>query len=262
MRALGTFNISVGTSMALEKDAFGELQYTGSFLVNLRTLARNLIASYPKEDNPSTEQMYKDLKSDLMELVKWLDESSKTKVIDLIVYYPTYKSVGSVFSKADLVTEKTMTERILNFNKKIGTLCDRLYKEFPKQIKRNDTSLPQFSGKGLIITHHVVDLVMTNSVTRLKLLESYTGTAKPYTQWYTKLTGGKNLYYIPFNKLTIQVFGDNSTNFYSSKYALKEMICEYAQRWKWTSGTSMSKVKSDINGLPSGINKAGLKLLI
>jgi len=262
MRTLGAFEMSVGTSMALEKDAIDEITVANSFLVNLRTLVRNVIQSYAPDDIIDADIVIKDTKSDLTELAKWLAAAVNRRSLVFKVYYPSYKSLRSVYSKAELVTNDTRREKARQQYDLIEKVCKRLCLEFPKQITQTDTQLPKFDGKGLIITHHVVDLTMTTSVTRLKLLESHTGTAKPYTKWYTKLTGGKDLYYMPFNRLSIQVFGDKATNFYSSSAGLKKLVEDLAISKEWNAGTSFTKVRSDINGLPSGITKAGLKLLL
>lgn len=261
MRNLGALNMSVGTSLALEKDAFTEVSLASTFLVNLRTLVRNVIGAYSEESEITKENIIRDTKSDLTELAKWLTEASNKRSLRFIVYYPTYKSLPSIYRKADLVTEKTRKPKAQARHQLTEAVCDELYKQFPKQIDRTDTQLPKFDGRGLIITHHVVDLTLTTATTRLKLLESHTGTVKPFTKWYTKLTGGQDLFFMPFNKLTIQIFGDKSTNFYSSSLALKKMVVDLAQSKKWNSGTTYSRVRSDINGLPPGITKAGLKLL-
>jgi len=262
MRTLGAFNMSVGTSMALEKDAIDEITQTNSFLVNLRTLVRNVMQSYAPDDIIDVETVIKDTKSDLTELAKWLAAAVGRRSLVFIVYYPSYKSLRSIYSKADLVTNETRREKARKSQDILEKVCLKLAQEFPQQITKTDTQLPKFGGRGLIITHHVVDLTTTPSTTRLKLLESHTGTAKPYTKWYTKLTGGKDLFYMPFNRLSIQVFGDKAVNFYSSSMGLKKLIEDLAISKQWNSGTSYSKVRSDINGLPAGITKAGLKLLL
>jgi len=209
MRTLGAYNLSVGTSLALENEASNELGLTESFLVNLRTLVRNVMAAYESKDTITFDQVLKDTRSDLGELARWLDQNAAGRTLSFIVYYPTYKSLASSYPKADLVTPKTRKPKAQEAVGLLERVCDALYKQYPKQIQRTDVSLPKFDGRGLIITHHTVDLTFTPSITRLKLLESYTGVAKPYTKWYTKLTGGNKLYFIPFNRLTIQVFGDN-----------------------------------------------------
>lgn len=261
MRTLGALKLSVGTSMALEKDALFQLQTTTAFMVNLRTLVRNVIQSYQTDEKPTEDQLFNDSKSDLGELAKWLSESSGFRVINFIVYYPSYKSLPSLFKKAERVDPEQMKTKRAEEYRLIEKICNRLLATYPKQITKTDSTLPSFVGKGLIITHHVVDLTLTSAVTRLKLLESYTGVIKPYTQWYTKLTGGTELHFIPFNKLTIQIFGDRSTNFYSSSKAIKDLTVQLAHNKKWSSGTSFSKVKSDINSMPRSITREGLKLL-
>lgn len=262
MRQLGGLGMSIGTSMCFENEAPATIRTTDSVLINLWTLTRNAQQSFLRDDPDSTspEKIAAAVDDDLAKISNWLNETRGTRPISLVVYYPTYKSLDRKFNKADLWEPKSDLQKA---NAKLMKESSEIvYKKYEKHITRNDCDLPEFGGKALIITHHVVDLTLTNSTTRLYLLESHTGLIKPYTQWYTKLTGGDNLYYMPFNRLTIQVFGDKSTNFKSSTHGIKMIVKNLAEQSKWTSATTMDKVRKNINSLPGGIEKAGLLLLL
>lgn len=258
-REVGTLGMSVGTSMAFESEGASAIVSADALLFNLRTLIRNARESFPGEV-PTVKHLTEAVKDDIVKVGKWLETNRGTRPISMLVYYPTYKSLDKVYGKAELwkPTTDAQKQTVSDIETVGKALCD----EYKGLIKKTDCEIPEFSGRGIILTHHAVDLTFTSAITRLNLLESHTGSLKPYTQWYTKLTGGSELFYLPFNHLTIQVFGDRSTNFRSSKLALKNLVKKIAQDARWTSATSYDRVKFTIRNLPAGTDKAGLLMLL
>ena len=254
--------MSVGTSLAFEASGGDFVRTADTVMFNLRTLVRNAQQAYEKDDKEQStiSQLVKDVESDLMIIGKWLEQNRKGRPISMIVYYPSYRGMGSKFRHANLW--KPTTEKQKAYARLIEDVCDNLVEKHKAVIQKTDINLPEFKGRGVIMTHHVVDLTTTPSIGRLFLLESHTGAVKPYTKWYTKLTGGTDLYYIPFNHLTIQIFGDKSTNFKSSSHGIKELVKSLAVTAKWTSATSMSRVRGTIADLPDSVDKAGLMLML
>lgn len=258
-REVGTLGMSVGTSLAFESEGSDAIVSADTLLFNLRTLIRNAYHAY--ENPPSAKEVIKAVKDDIIKIGKWVESRRGTRPISMVLYYPSYRGLDKLFSKADLW--KPTKEGQIKYDallKEVGkALCD----EYKTLIKQTDCSTPNFSGVGIIMTHHTVDLVLVDGITRLYLLESYTGNLKPYTQWFTKLTGeSKDLFYMPFNRLTIQVFGDKATNFKSSSLGIKNIVKQIAQDAKWTTATSYERVKFTIRNLPSGVDKAGLLMMI
>lgn len=259
-RVIGALGMSIGTSAAIEQnDAASQIRLSDVVLFNLLTLIRNAHDAYETKEEKeklTADQVFKDVIEDLKSLAKWMEVARKTKPIEMIVYYPSYTTLGLRFPLADL--KKPKTELQIKYDTLSKEVAKKIYSKYEKIIKKTDVGMPTFKGKGIVLTHHVVDLVMVDAIARLTLLESYTGKLKPYTLWNTKLTGGDELFYMPFNKLTIQVFGDKSTNFKSSSAAIKDLVKELAKLHSWTSATTMSRVRANINSLPQGVNKAGL----
>lgn len=262
MRALGALNMSVGTSLAFELGG-DSVKSADTLLFNLRTLVRNAMQSYEGDEatNIKPDQLVKDVENDLILISKWVEENRRGKPIQLIVYYPTYKGIKSKFKHADhyVPKEKSKKEEQL---KVLGQVAEAVAKKYAKLIVETDVDLPAFTGKGVIMTHHVVDLTTTQSTGRLFLLESHTGVIKDFTQWYTKLTGGEKLNYIPLNHLTIQIFGDNSNHFKSSSHGIKELVKRVAIEAKWTSATTISRVRNTIGNIAQGADKAGLLMMM
>mgnify|MGYP003482623717 CR=1 FL=1 len=262
-RAVGGLGMSVGTSYAIENGGADAMRGADTILFNLRTLIRNAQASYEAADPDynKVDQLVKDVESDLLLLGKFIEQNRKGKPIQMVVYAPSYRGLKSRFKHADLYVpkENSKKEAYLKVAEKV---FDAVLKKYEKLLVKTDVGMPEFKGKGIVLTHHVVDLTEVSGIGRLYLLESHTGNLKSFTMWNTKLTGGDKLHYIPFNRLTIQIFGDNSVNFKSSSHAIKELVKKIAIDAKWTSATSMTRVRGSINDLPQGVDRAGLLMML
>lgn len=103
--------------------------------------------------------------------------------------------------------------------------------------------------RALIITHYCVDLLSRTKFTKLRLLESYTGNVKQKSAWNTKLTDGRNLVHIPFNRFTLQIFGDNYTHFDPFPHQVRKAIMELAVTRKWSPVTTIDKIRYSIDKL-------------
>ncbi|UVD32265.1 hypothetical protein [Vibrio phage phiKT1028] len=260
MRELGELGMSVGTSLAFESDeAKHAIPETDTFLINLRTLIRNTHGAYPKDD-PLINDI-DSLKAALIEDIKLIattiSEIAPRSTINVEIYYPSYNSLGRKFPHATLWKPKTDKQKELH--QLYDDIAEEFIKEYPTLVTKTDCGMPEFKGRGLVITHHVVDLVLTEGWSRLRLLESQTGAVKPYLMWYTKLTGSNNES-IPLNRMTIQVFGDKSTNFLGQSLAIKKLVKDLASKANWTSATTPQRCRSSINTYMSGVDRDGLML--
>lgn len=263
-RSVGALGISVGTSLCLEAGTLQSFRNVDEVLFNLRTLVRNARESYTREESEfnDVDQLTKDVAGDITFLAKYVETHRNGRPVKMIVYFPTYKGIDGKYPKADIKDPLKGTDKQKEEEQIIFKVCEAIQKKYEKLIVKTDVGMPSFGGNGIVLTHHPVDLCETSGVTRLKLLESYTGVLKSYPDWYTKLTNGKKLMGIPLNRLTIQVFGDNSTNFKASSSGIREVVKRLADDHNWTSATSMSRVRSTIAGLPPGIERSGLMLML
>lgn len=254
MRTLGNLGISVGTSLAFEgdfKDVIGE---TDTILLNLRTLVKSVMdASQDTGEYKKKSLMVQWTLDDIKGISKILEEHRGHRPLNMIIYNPSYLTLKMHFVAGDFWKPKTLKQ--IEREDMLDSVCSKVSSELKELVKNNVSSLPKFEGKGLILTSYPVDLLLTESNRRLYLLERYTGTVKPFNLWYTKLTGSEDLENMPFNKLTIIVFGDKSTTFRSSKQALKDEVKELAIKGKWTSYTTVEKVRATINRFCSPADK-------
>lgn len=263
MRTLGEIlPMSVGTALAFEgEEGKHAIPKADTFLINLRTLIRNVHGAFSKDD-PQIEDidvLKSALLEDIKQIASTITEIAPRSVIHVEIYYPSYKSLGQKYPHANIWKPRTPKQIALN------DLYEKVAKSFIKDhsslVTLTDVGLPTFKGKGLVITHHPIDIADTESWGRLTLLESHSGVAKPYLQWNSKLTGKETANYnIPLNRMTIQVFGDNSVNFLGQSNAVKKLVRDLAVKAGWTSATTPQRCRSSINTYLTGVDKKGLLL--
>ncbi|QYN80023.1 hypothetical protein PQD71_gp130 [Kosakonia phage Kc263] len=254
-RTKGTVPISVGTALAFEVLPGTDMKRYHSLLINLRTIVRNARQAYDQY-TPTVNELFQACKEDIVGLAEFIVSMKLKTDLELKLYYPSYRGLPRLFPLAKLKNvEREGTEKQKAIHTLEKNVLDKLLVEFDKGIIKVDSTIPPFAGQALIITHHAVDLVTSESYSRLNLLESHTGTIKNYTLFYTKLTGSDKLTNIPLSKLTIQIFGDNSTNFYAHSIAVKNEIKQLAEAARWSTASPPGQVARSIRSLNNSPEK-------
>lgn len=254
-RTKGTIPVSVGTALALEGLPDKPIYRFHSFLINLRTIVRNARQAYD-DYIPTTAELVQACKEDIVGLAEFIISMKLKTDLDIKFYYPSYKGLSILFPLAKIKNvEKDGTDKQKAIAKLEKETIDKLMPEFDKYIEKVNCVVPKFAGEAIILTHHPVDLVTTKSYPRLYLLESHTGAIKNYTLFYTKLTGSDKLTNIPMSKLTIQVFGDNSVNFYSQSMGVKNELKQLADHAHWSTASTPAMVARSIRSLSNSPEK-------
>lgn len=253
-RVRGTVPISVGTALALEALPNAPMHRYHTFLINLRVIVRNARQAYDQY-TPTTSELFQACKEDIVGLAEFIAAMKLKTDLDIKFYYPSYKGLPRLFPMAKLKGMGKEGTKEREFAVLDQSVIDKLLPEFGKNINHVDSVVPQFAGQALILTAHPVDLVTTDSYARLNLLESHTGAIKNYTLFYTKLTGSDKITNIPMNKLTIQIFGDNSMSFYSQSIAVKNEIRQLADAAHWSTASTPQMVARSIRSLNNSPEK-------
>lgn len=259
-REKGEAPLSIGTSLALESlGGFGEFPSASppifkynEMWVNLRTLIRNCFNAV--ERGQRIQVLASDLIEPLLEDIQVLLSTVELKSMGRLTvkfYYNTFKRLANEFPKAKIKTPSTdkqifeyaLEEKILSlFLKDYVSTLDNEVHEFDVRFKAK-------GDNAVILTHHPVDLLWRKQFRQLTLLESHSGALKPRAEWYTKLTGGRRYDRIPFNRLTLQVFGDGNTQFSSMSSKIKNRLLTLAEEGRWTPVTTDEKVRYTLNKL-------------
>lgn len=259
-REKGEAPLSIGTSLALESlCGFGEfpsddppVKNYPELWVNLRTLFRNFYTAIDREFRKElgASDLVMGLVDDLHVLVSTLELKSVGRV-KVVFYYCDFRSFEKEFPNAIWKKPKTALQVIEHEleNKTIKLLLSDEYRPHEQDIRHFNVRFTGQTGNTLLLTHYPCDLLWRSHFAQLTLLESHTGHFKTRDQWYTKLTGGKRYERIPFNRLTIQVFGDGNLLFSSMNRKIKERLVELADQYRWTPLTTDERVRFTLNEL-------------
>lgn len=251
-REKGAIPVSIGTSLALEaaSGVYPERPVSPAPILqvkevwfNLRTLFRNLVGCLPTEvkDLVTAGPLYAALLEELTIIESAVVKASEGRS-RAIFYVCDYSGMARKFPKALLKRPKTEKQEMA---KAIEDATLRAIWEDRPSVDLRSFRF-ELTGKypnSFIVTHLPVDLLSRYNFQKLELLESHTGAIKPYPQWHTKLTGGKELGHIPFNAFSLQVFGDNGHHFSPLPMKLRKEVLRLAEEDRWTSLTTEEKIR-------------------
>lgn len=245
-RTIGMLPISVGTSLAFESLIATPTKKIDSLMLNIDTIFRNAYQAYDTKVRSSltADQLYNDVIQDLGGVYEILGKISTNKSPNMVAYYCSYAGLEKRFKLAKIWKPETKIQ--LHYASLQDQVLKRLLSQLRGHIRLCDHTMPNGIRNTFVLTHHIVDLVVPNGYGDITLIESHTAVLKEKGQWYTKLTGGSKLERIPFNPLTLQVFGDNSTNFKANDFKYKSAILMLAEQYKWTPMTTVERVKLSI----------------
>jgi hypothetical protein len=255
-REVGLFPISIGTSYALQgflgnhpnqPQQPAASKNVRAMYINLRTMIRNLYAAMP---SAAAQVINHD-----MAAITLLEECRSIPDIlrqhkhpcEVVYYFSNLDEVKWVFPKAEY--KKARTEKQIHYEvyeKLVLTMLLAQLKEAHVDVEfmtRQPKPSPVIAA---IITHYPTELLWRQSFERLLLLESHTGKLKMYNTWFTKLEGITEQHPMPFNKYTLQVFGEGVL-FAPQPKPIRDALKQLAEYKRWTGITTDMKVHADIS---------------
>lgn len=270
-REMGKFPISIGTSLALE-GALGiypdnpvsppPLFGVKNLMINVATLVRNIYQCLDSamKDIVLPDHIY-DAAIEEMKIIKAIIDKEARPGTRLTFYHCSYRGLDKMFRGAKLRTDPTAKQ--LSYMLIEKAVLKRIIQEARNiDLLDFDVTLSGAFPSSMILTHLPVDLLSYRNFERLELLESHTGKVKPRTQWYTKLTNGKEHPNIPFHKLTLQVFGDGGGQFLSNTHALKKEVLSLANTYSWTPVTTNERILDCVGKITDPVTRGLLRALL
>lgn len=254
-RELGKVPVSIATSRALE-GAYGILEEApnhnpiihkvDAIYVNLRTLLRNIVGAVDKDiaNDLLAEDLSKAMANELQIIDASVQQFTQGKV-EVVPYVCEYSALKRRFPHAVMKETKT-PKQTFQFIRETNALNDFELNMGWIYTKKFDVDFDKDDRNVLIMTHYALDLLQRYKFTTLNLVESHTGAVKPPAQWYTKLNNGKHLTNIPFDRFTIQMFGDNSNLFSPMGIVLRRAVLKIAEQNKWTPMTTKAYILDSI----------------
>lgn len=259
--------ISVGTSLAIE--ALKENQRYESIWINVRTLYRNILHSIEDTDERA-KFMLKDNRPEAAAAIGKVISQEKEiiqnylngRVDGVRLYLLGYQDLAKKYPNAKLKTP--MTDNQKNYWGLMESVIDEvLGVDYDQEIRWDKGSeLEGEATRSVIITNHPVDLLSRTKFRDLRLLESHTGAIKPKSQWFTKLSDGKDLKNMPFNRFTIQVFGDGPLQFERWNIKFRNAILGMARDNRWSPVTTLDRIRFSIDRMRDKYSGEMLKKLL
>lgn len=260
-RTVGQFAVSIATSLALEgaigiyPERPGEnlLKKFPYIWINVRTIVRNIFGAYTGNYKDISNQQLADAVAQELSLIAQV-VSENTNGFTKAVFYAYALTVPRGYAKfatfKDTTAEKERhfgdaTEWILKQIRQIAQTEGVLFEQYNGVMNRP-------SPLGLILTHLSLDLLLFQGITLSGrvLLESHTGKLKTRPEWHTKLYNGKNLPNIPFDRGTIQLFGDSAGTIKPAAVGLRRMFHNLAIEQNWTYLTNKSIILGELKKNP------------
>lgn len=258
-RAKGQFPLSIATSLALESLAgihpeipnVAELPIKdmSTLLINIRTIIRNINGALPTEQAKTLNaKSVIDTLLEEMTIIEATINKLSEGMVNVVYYASTYGSLGRKYPQA-ILRPVTTPNQINYVHLERDVIIRLLENPLAFDIRRYDTEITDKFSDVLIITHLCIDLLSKSNFNRIRLLETHTGSIKNHLQWNTKLTKGKDLIRIPFNKFTLQVFGDNGYLFSQMDHRTRAVVTNMAEIDKWTTATTKDRIIASIRKL-------------
>nr|DAR94046.1 MAG TPA: hypothetical protein [Caudoviricetes sp.] len=253
VRKLGKkYPLSFGTAGIFEGEYADPSKWSNLMYVNIRTLYRNYVSSYDAKDyyKINEEEFNQTFMDEVAEFERLVKEVTNNRV-KTIFYYPKYTNL-----------KKTLPH--LERDQYNPSIFDDVEENLWEDIQSNQKWVPfnieiidenGFEQSFLdvtMFTSFVVDLLQSVKFNTLTLLESYTGKLKKRQEWYTKLKLPKRkdtAYKVPFNKFTLQIYGDKSGFFKTTNKQMRDMVTNMAIDDNWLPISTLDRIRASIKKL-------------
>lgn len=243
--------LSVATGIAIAsslgrleeaKDPVPPVTLYDSLLINIRTIYRNLIGSVKTEDRKElTPYVLAEVLATELRVIETLVSEVSEGRCAVEFYHCSYESIMKDFSHSlpRVPTTPGQKEAVaLEFSTLKALKVDIVSKP---PIHYWNRKFPELGTKTLLLSHYPVDLLNRYRFQNLALLESHTGAIKPPSVWSTKLKDGQALEEIPFDRMTLQMFGDG-VHFAPMPKKVRMTLYNIAVKKKWTHATTKDYV--------------------
>lgn len=247
--------ISIATALAIESSLGimpeqetpdAPILKTQTLWINLRTLVRNFYGAIHKEFREGVfPAQVAELIVNEMQIIESAISKGANGRVEVTYYlcslvglnrrypYAKHKSADTPNQKTAYAMEEATLQEILLLNP-------------PFDLRLFEMDFDDVQQNAFIITHHPLDLLNRYRFKTLTLLESHTGALKPPSLWYTKLQNGRDLPNIPFDRMTLQLFGDGVL-FAPMDGKARRLLVELATKNKWSPLTTKDYIVSTIH---------------
>lgn len=245
---VGDMGMSIPTDEAIRQLELKDTEKVDYLYVNLDTLIRNAMGSTDTSSMTTLKQVEAQVIKDIFLITEHMQEVHE---VPILVYYCDYQNElprvkgfsGSEFKLPR--TEKQIHKD--NFHKTVVSNLLKL-KDLEPLIVRHEAPLRPgkvvlLNNSIIVLTHVMVDLVDYHYFDTIRLLESRTGALKHTSRLYGKVNSPDDKKeFIPFNSITLQVYGDNSGLFQPIDIRLRRQFTQLAVDKKFNPNTTVDRI--------------------
>lgn len=270
-RVKGQLHLSIATSLALE-GFFGIMVDTPNPVnpprktfkqvwINIRTLFRNIHGALDKESEKVL--LPEDYSMAVIDEINTITGIFQQNDPDIKVhfYVCTYQNLSRIYPFSIFKEVKTdIQKQYAVMENGMLSLLFKHYGTTDEHVHICDTFLLVSTTHILLLTHYPFDLINVKGGSVVGLLESHTGVVKLKPQWNTKLKG-ENTQRLPFDRMTVQLFGDSGGLLKPYPLDIRRKLLELASTKKWNSETTHERIIHGVCSLHDPIFEASIKRL-
>lgn len=270
-RDLGEYPLSIGTSMALSglinqhpdnQNRPTEVRSITRLMVNIDTLVRNFLAAIISDQPQINLPDVVDLLMSEMEFITSFAHEHTHGRMKVGFYYQYTEDLKWSFPYALWKKPKTDRQKVTQAEQQVVsdallsalTAQDKvkLTDALPRKINCDfdftvcNRNLPSYPDHVAMLTHLPHQLLNRFNYLTLYLLESHTGKLKNHNAFSSKLKTAKKEQPVPFNRVTIQVFGEGNL-FDPQPNNVRKAVLAIAKKCQWTVMTTDFKFKQDVS---------------
>lgn len=213
--------------------------------INFRTLFRNVVGAINANDLKTiTANELGYVVMEEVAIIKGVleDQGFNTEVF---LYACTYNNVRGLYREGIMKEGMTPLQQAYAEleNGAIKSVIEHIGED-SVLLKQYDTTILTNPKRCVLLSHFPIDLLNIKGARELVLIESHTGKLKRRNQWNTKLKDGNmDISRIPFDRMTIQMFGDKGNLFLAHPKQYRAKLVELSIKYQWTPLTTEQRIK-------------------
>ena len=233
--------VSIGTAKAVEVLLDESYEGYKTIHINLRTLVRNFLESFPDPYMFKKEELASEMFLELERLMNLLDQFTvKLYIMDSFTLPKTFPLAS--------VKNPSTTKQIMEFDYETSITQMMVKRDVPLLTFKHVIKAEKTNS--IVLTSFVLDLFSYINFNELVLLESYTGKLVGRANWFSKIHKDEKWKHCPFDLLFLQVLGDRSNQFKNKGLKWSKHLLELSVKYRWKPQTTKDKMVADIKKMP------------
>lgn len=262
-RTTSHHNCSIGTSIVLQSivdgnyPAYDESEIKkndcskyDTFSINVYTLCRNILSACKSEHIKDVK--VQDLQAVLLSEVSYISSVLEGIFSTVEFYYCQFSDIQKKHQFAKLITDNTDKQKhftalivgaVSNIIESQKEMDDKDKEKI--HVYKNNYSVAD-NKNVLMLSSQPYNLLALGKSSRSSLIESHTASIKSRPLWYTKLHTAKQETWVPFNHVTLQLFGDGAL-FQAYPKPYRDYFIGVGKKFKWNSDTTLDRIRLNVS---------------